>query len=155
MTEVKSTLKVYRQQDLEVKEGRHASGHASKSLVGNEERPSERLSVSLATFEPGKYVPLHWHLIEQVNYVVSGRATLTDIEGKSYDVGPGSYLYISPGIGSAHSWQVIERLEVIAVRGTTSREKNIQFEVDKSTMKSSIDAGYLVKQEGALLKSFY
>jgi quercetin dioxygenase-like cupin family protein len=155
MTELKSTLKVYRQQDLEVKEGRHASGHASKLLVGNEERPSERISVSLATFEPGKYVPLHWHLIEQVNYVVSGRATLTDIEGKSYDVGPGSYLYISPGIGSAHSWQVIERLEVIAVRGTTSREKNIQFEVDKSTMKSSIDAGYLVKQGGALLKSFY
>ena len=40
MKELKSTLKVFREQDLEGKIG-HAPGHLSKLLVGNEEHPSE------------------------------------------------------------------------------------------------------------------
>ena len=84
-----------------------------------------------------------------------GRATLTDVEGKSHDVGPGSVMYISPGIACAHSWKIIERLQLIAIRAETSPEKNIQFEVDTSTMKSSIKFDYLLKQRGAAFKSFY
>lgn len=154
MSELKSTLKVFREQNLEGKQG-HVPGHLSKLLVGNEERPSERLRVSLNVFEPGTAVPLHWHLIEGLYYAISGRATLTDIEGKSHDIGPGSAMYISPGIACAHSWQIKERLQLIAIRAETSPEKNIQFEVDKSTMKSSIKFDYLLKQGGAAFKSFY
>ena len=154
MKELKSTLKVFREQDLEGKVG-HAPGHLSKLLVGNEERPSERLRVSLNVFEPGTAVPLHWHLIEGLYYAISGRATLTDIEGKSHDIGPGSVMYISPGIACAHSWQIKERLQLIAIRAETRPEKNIQFEVDKSSMKSSISFDDLTKGGGALFKSFY
>ena len=133
MKELKSTLKVYREQDLEGKVG-HAPGHLSKLLIGNEERPSERLRVSINNFEAGTLIPLHWHLIEGLYYAISGRATLTDVEGKSYEIGPGSVMYISPGIACAHSWQIKERLQLMAIRAETKPEKNIQFEIDQSSI---------------------
>jgi len=100
-------------------------------------------------------VPPHWHLIEGLYYAISGRATLTEIEGKGHEIGPGSVMYISPGIACALLWKIKERLQLIAIRAETSPEKNIQFEVDTSTMKSSIRFDYLLKQRGAAFKSFY
>jgi quercetin dioxygenase-like cupin family protein len=154
MAELKSTLKVFNEAEVEGKEG-HVKGHINKILAGNEEHPSERLRISLNVFEPGTSVPLHWHLIEGLYYAISGRAVLTDIEGKTYDIGPGSVMYISPGIACAHSWHIKERLQLIAMRAETSPQKNIQFEVDPKTKTSSVKFGYLTKQGGAAFKSFY
>jgi quercetin dioxygenase-like cupin family protein len=154
MAKLKSTLKVYNADDLKGKEG-HGKGHVQKVLVGNDERPSERLRASLNTFEPGTYIPLHWHPIEGIYCCIAGRAILKDVEGKSYEIVPPKFIYISPGIACAHEWEVKEKLQLIAVRATTAPEKNIQFTVDKSNMRSFIEFDYLVEQAGASFKSFY
>ena len=154
MNKVKTTLKVFKEADVKGKVGR-GEGHITKVLLGNKERPTERLYPTLNTFEPGTHIPLHWHPVEALYYAIAGRAVVKDIEGNSYDIGPGSFIYISPGIACSHEWEVKERLQLIAVRATTAPEKNIQFTVDRSTLQSSIDFDFLVQQGGASFKSFY
>ena len=58
--------------------------------------------------KPGALEELHWHPIESFYFVISGHATVRDIEGKEYEVGPGSFIYASPGIAGAHEWEVKE-----------------------------------------------
>jgi quercetin dioxygenase-like cupin family protein len=154
MEKIKSTLKVFDTAEIKGREG-HGKGHIQKVLLGNEERPTERILASINTFEPGTHINLHWHPIEGLYYCVAGRATITDVEGKGYEIVPGKFMYISPGIACAHEWDVKEKLTLIAVRATNAREKNIQFSVDKANMRSYIDFDYLVRQAGASFKSFY
>jgi mannose-6-phosphate isomerase-like protein (cupin superfamily) len=154
MPQLKSTLKVFNQADLKSKPGPYP-GHTVKMLVGNDEHPTERLRVILPTFDAGLDVPLHWHAVEGLYFIISGRAVLTDIENKSYEIGPGSVIYITPGIASAHEWHVKERMQLIGVRATTSPEKNIQYTVDKSTMRSFVEFDYLIRQGGDAFKSIY
>jgi mannose-6-phosphate isomerase-like protein (cupin superfamily) len=112
--------------------------------------------VRLATFKPGTLEHLHWHLIEVFYYVISGRAIMRDIEGRTYDVGPGSVVYAPPGIAGSHEWDVIEELQLIAVRATTDPERTIQFTVDKKTMGSHIEFDFLMRRGGGeFKKSFY
>ena len=159
MEKLKSTLKVYNEADLE------DSGSGSnvevkgirsrKVLVGNDKRPSERLRVHLNIFKAGSRVPVHWHLIEALYYVISGRAVVEDIEGKKYDIGPGSTVYYPAGIAAAHGWEVKEEMQLISIRATAERTKWIQFSVDKSTMESSIKLDDLLRVMGPQFKSLY
>ena len=152
--ELKSTLRVFNQ--TEVPEGPGiAKGQTIRVLAGTTQHPTERLRVTLASFKPGTHEFLHWHLIEVFYYVISGRAVMKDIEGKSHDIGPGSVVYAPPGLSGSHSWEIKEQLQLIAIRATTDLEKNIQFDVDESTKKSSIEFDYLVKRGGANFKSLY
>jgi mannose-6-phosphate isomerase-like protein (cupin superfamily) len=98
----------------------------------------------LASFKPGTLEHLHWHLTEAFHYVISGRATVRDIEGRTYDVGPGSIIYAPPGIAGSHEWEVKEELKLIAFRATTDPERNLQIWVDRSTRESRIDFDHLV-----------
>ena len=107
--ELKSTLKVFNEADLPAVPG-VTQGQILKQLAGSAEHPSERLTVRLASFKPGTYEELHWHLIEAFYYVISGRAVMTDIEGKTYDIVPGSVVYAPPGIAGSHSWEIKEAL---------------------------------------------
>lgn len=149
--ELKSTLKVYNESDLEAGPG-VVKGQTQKLLIGTDERPGERLRVILASFESGTHEHLHWHLIEAFYYVMSGTAVMTDIEGRQYDIGPGSVIYAPPGIAGSHSWEIKERLQLIAVRATTDPERTIQFTVDKSSKESKIEFDYLISREGAKFK---
>ena len=97
--------------------------------MGNAAHPTERLTVSLVTFQPGTHEKLHWHLIEVFYYVISGRASMTDIEGNEYHLGPGSVIYAGPGIAGSHSWTIKEKLQLIGIRATADAEKTIQFDV--------------------------
>ena len=151
---IKSTLLVFNEADLKAEPGA-AKGITVKNLVGNKERPSDRLSVSLPTIQAGTLEHLHWHLIEAFNYVISGRAIVRDIEGRSYDIGPGSVLYAPPGIGGSHEWEVKEQVQLISPRATTDPERSIQFTVDKNSKVSSIEFEYLVRRGGGKFKSFY
>ena len=81
MKELKSTLKVFDVEEIKGREG-HGKGHVQKVLLGNEDRPSERILASLNTFEPGTHINLHWHPIEGIYYCIAGRAIITDVEGK-------------------------------------------------------------------------
>jgi hypothetical protein len=75
MTQLKSTLRVLNESDLKGNSWLGGGGTV-KVLVGNDERPSERLLVNLASFNPGTHEQLHWHLIEGLYFVISGSAVL-------------------------------------------------------------------------------
>ena len=154
MSELKSTLRVLNEADLDSKPGEHP-GHTGKMLVGNDERPSERLFVNLASLDHGTHTPLHWHLAEGLYYVISGKAVMWDIDGSSYDIRPGCAIYSPPGIVGSHEWDIKERLQLISFRATTDPVKLIQFRVDKSTKESAIELDRLIKHVATNFKSFY
>jgi mannose-6-phosphate isomerase-like protein (cupin superfamily) len=159
VADLKSTLRVFNEVEIDgggSKVGVDVKGIQSrKVLIGNEERATERLRIHLNIFRPGTKVPLHWHLIEAVYYVIRGRAVMEDIEGKSHEIGPGGVVYYPAGIAGAHSWEIKEEMELISVRATTEREKLIQFSVDKSTKESTIKFDDLLRCGGAQFKSLY
>ena len=140
---VTSTLRVFNEADLP-KGGGVVSGQSQKQLAGSAENPTERITVRLASFEKGTHEPLHWHLVEVFYYVISGRATMKDIEGKTYEIGPGTVIYGPPGIEGSHSWKVTEPLTLIAVRATTDPARTVQFTVDPSTLESKMALEHLV-----------
>lgn len=154
MAKLKSTLEVFNAADVKKGSG-VVKGQAITGLRGTKERPSERIFAGLAQFVAGTHEPVHWHPTEVFYYVISGRAVMKDIEGKTHDLGPGSTVYAPAGIAGAHDWDIKEALQLIAFRATTDPEKIIQFTVDEKTKESSIPYDYLIKQGGARFKSFY
>ena len=154
-SELKSTLKIFNEADIEAR-GSIVKGQAAKRLVGSPEHPTERLTVSLVTFEPGIVEGLHWHLVEVFYYVISGRAVVRDIEGKGRDVGPGTVIYAPAGIAGSHEWEIKEKLQLIGVRATADPEKRMQFQVDRVTKTSSIELNILTELfNGSEFKSLY
>lgn len=153
--ELKSTIKVTNEADVKPATG-VVSGQSVKWLVGaGGGIPSERITVILASFKPGTYEELHWHLIEGVYYVISGRAIMKDIEGKTYNLKPGSVVYAPPGFTASHSWDIKEPLQLICVRATTDPETLFQFTVDKDK-RSSVEFNQLNRRGAAnFRKSLY
>ena len=80
---------------------------------------------------------------------------MRDIEGKEYEVGPGSFIYAPPGIAGAHEWEVKEGLELISFRASTESVRKLQFSVDKKTKRSYIDLDELARRGGVSFKSHY
>jgi len=151
---VKSTLEVINAAGLKSHAG-VCKGQTTKQLVGFAELPTDRIRASLATYDAGAVEELHWHPIEAFYFVISGHATVRDVEGKEYEVGPGSFIYAQPGIAGAHEWEVKEALQIIAVRATTEPDRKLQFTVDKKTRRSYIDLDELAKRGGVSFKSHY
>ena len=77
---------------------------------------------------------------------------MTDIEGKTYDIGPGSFVYAPPGIAGAHSWDIKEPLKLLGIRATTDPERTIQFDVDPVTRSSSVPVDHLAKRQAIEFK---
>jgi quercetin dioxygenase-like cupin family protein len=152
--ELKSTLKVIDQAGVKSQAG-VTEGQTMKRLVGCPEVPTDRIRVGFASYEAGTIEQLHWHPIEAFYYVISGHATVRDIEGREHDVGPGTAIYAPPGIAGAHEWEVKESLTLLAVRATTESERKMQFTVDKKTKRSYIDLDELIKRGGVSFKSHY
>ncbi len=153
--ELNSTLKVFHAADVPAGPG-IVPGLSLRRLVGDRNHPTERIMVSLGTFKPGTIEHLHWHLIEGVYFVISGRAVMTDIEGKTYDIRSGTIIYAPPGIAGSHSWEIKEPLQLISIRATADPERTIQFTVNPSTMESNIEYDYLVNRQATdLKKSLY
>ena len=154
MPELKSTLLVFNETQLKSKEGPHDK-LTQKRLIGNDERPTERLFMNLNTLKVGTHVALHWHPTEALYYVISGRALMEDIEGSTCEICAGSVIYAKAGIASAHEWTVTEEMQILVIRATKDPERLLQFIVDKKTKKSTIDFDALVKHGGAEFKSMY
>ena len=152
--ELNSTLKVFNENTVPDQAG-IVEGQVFKILVGNDEHPTEKIFAGLASFEPGTHEHLHWHPIEVFYYVISGTGVMHDIEGNKHDLAAGSTVYAPAGIAGAHSWEVIEPLQLIAVRATNEPEKMIQFTVDPESKASSIDFDFLMRQGADHFKSFY
>ena len=95
------------------------------------------------------------HLIAY-HYIVAGRGIVRDIEGNSYQVGPGDVVYGPPGMRGAHEWEVPEMLQLLTIKATNAPERAIQFNIDRATMESRAELGYLVERGAADMKeSFY
>ena len=144
--EIKSTLRVYNAAEVRSVQG-VTKGQTQQQLLGNAEHPSERLIVRLVSFVPGTYEKLHWHLIEAFYYVISGRAIMKDIEGNTHEIKAGSVVYAPPGIAASHSWEIIEQLQLMSIRGTTDTGKTIQFDVNPQTMESSVSLDHLLNRQ--------
>ena len=77
---------------------------------------------------------------------------MTDIEGKTYDIGPGSVIYAPPGIASSHSWEIKEQLQLISFRATTDSEKTISFDVDSIYQAIERPLDHLEKRQATNFK---
>lgn len=152
--EVKSTLVVFNEAQLKAQPG-VTEGQTVKPLVGNPEHPTDRIRVALASYRPNTVEALHWHPIEAFYYVISGHATVRDIEGREYEAGPGTVIYAPAGIAGSHEWEAKEGLQLLAVRATTESVRKMQFTVDKKTKRSYIDLEELIKRGGVSFKSHY
>ena len=153
--EVKSTLRVVNETEVQGRRG-VTEGQTYKRLVGCPEVVStDRVRLGRASYKPGTYEQLHWHPIEACYYVISGHATVRDIEGREYEVGPGAIIYAPPGIAGAHEWEVKEGLELLDIRATTETNRKMQFTVDKETRRSYIDLEDLAYRDAISFKSHY
>jgi mannose-6-phosphate isomerase-like protein (cupin superfamily) len=152
--EVKSTLKVFSTADIKSQHGM-AKGHTIKPLVGIADLPTDRIRTTLADYEPNSLEELHWHPIEAFYYVISGHGIVRDLEGKEYDVGPGTAIYAPAGLAGAHEWQAKDNLQLIAFRGTAESDRKLQFTVDKKTKRSYVDLDDLIRGGGVSFKSHY
>jgi mannose-6-phosphate isomerase-like protein (cupin superfamily) len=148
---LQTTLRIFNEAEVPWGPG-IVEGQSFKRIAGGEKTPTERIMVGLASFKAGTLEHLHWHLIEVFYFVMSGRAVMTDIEGKTYDIGPGSVVYAPPGIAGSHEWDIKEPLQLISIRASTDPEKNIQFTVDKKTLQSSIDFEYMERRGAVKIK---
>ncbi|HET7597577.1 MAG TPA: cupin domain-containing protein [Burkholderiales bacterium] len=153
--QLKATLRVLNEADYQGQRG-VTEGQTYKRLVGwPEVQATDRVRIGRASYLPGTYEQLHWHPIEACYYVISGHATVRDVEGREYEVSAGSIIYAPPGIAGAHEWEVKEALELIDIRATNETNRKMQFTVDKKTMCSYIDVDELEKREGISFKSHY
>lgn len=55
--------------------------------------PKTKGPTGFAKFPPKYRIPTHWHSYAEYVTVISGKATLT-LDGKPYELGPGSYVVI-------------------------------------------------------------
>ena len=153
--EVKSTLKVIDQTDCPGRRG-VTDGQTYQRMIGCPEIvETDRVRLGRATYKPGTYEQLHWHPIEACYYVISGHATVRNIEGEEFEVGPGSMIYAPAGIAGAHEWEVKESLELLDIRATTETNRKIQYTVDKETKRSYIDVEDLAYRDAISFKSHY
>jgi len=153
--EVKSTLRVISEKDCAGRRG-VTDGQTYQRLIGWPEiQQTDRVRIGRATYKPGTYEQLHWHPIEACYYVISGHATVRDVEGNEYEVSAGSMIYAPPGIAGAHEWEVKESLELLDIRATNETNRKIQYTVDKKTMRSYIDVQDLEYREAISFKSHY
>jgi mannose-6-phosphate isomerase-like protein (cupin superfamily) len=152
---VKSTLKVINQKNYKGRRG-VTDGQTYQRLVGwPEVFMTDRVRLGRATYKPGTYEQLHWHPIEACYYVISGHATVRDINGKQYPVSAGSIIYAPAGIAGAHEWEVKESLELLDIRATNETNRKIQYTVDKKSKRSFIDLKDLAYREAISFKSHY
>ena len=149
--ELKSTLRVFNEADLPPGGG-VVAGQSQKQLAGSKNNPTERITVRLANFETGTHEPLHWHMVEVFYYVISGKAVVKDIEGKTYEAGPGTVIYGPPGIAGSHSWEVTEPMQLLAVRATADQKRTFQLTVDPETLESRLSYEHLAFREALEFK---
>ena len=152
---VKSTLRVINQKRYKGRRG-VTDGQTYQRLAGWPECfTTDRVRIGRATYKPGTYEQLHWHPIEACYYVIAGHATVRNVAGEEFEVGPGSMIYAPPGIAGAHEWEVKEHLELLDIRATNETNRKIQYTVDKKTMRSYIDVEDLAYREAISFKSHY
>lgn len=153
--DVKSTLHVIHQDDVPGRRGVVDGQQYQRILGAPESVATERIAVGRAVYKPGTYEQLHWHTIEACYYIISGHATVRNLHGEEFEVGPGSLIYAPAGIAGAHEWEVKEALELLDIRATPEKDRKLQLTVDKETKRSFVDLRDLAYRDAISFKSHY
>jgi hypothetical protein len=124
--QLKTTLNFQQVQDLKAVPGQAGKGHTVRRLVGGKVTPTEQVEYLWHEYEQGVREPLHWHIHEMAYYIVSGKAVLRDIRGKTHDLAPVTLVYAPAGISGAHSFEAKTKLEML--------ELDVYAEIDGPSM---------------------
>jgi len=100
--ERKSTLRVLDLKDAPFQQPR--PGYRRKVLC-DESTPTDSLISGFIVMDPGEELDLHYHDIEELQFIVYGDGVVGDIDGEEHPVSAGSFLYCPPGINGAHSFK--------------------------------------------------
>jgi len=68
----------------------------TKQLVLGSDEGVPNFSFRVFTLEPGGHSPHHSHEVEHLNFILSGRGTLTDGDGNANPLGAGEFAFVPP-----------------------------------------------------------
>lgn len=145
--QLKTTLNFQQVQDVKAQPGQAGKGHMVKRLIGGHVTPTERVEYLWNEYEIGVREPLHWHLTEMAYYVVSGKAVLRDIRGKTYELTPDTLVYAPAGIAGSHSFEAKTKLEMLELNVYAGIDgPNMPWIlVDEKTKMSTIEFDNILK----------
>jgi mannose-6-phosphate isomerase-like protein (cupin superfamily) len=101
------------QRDAEVartEAGPHEGGGATTAYSFFKDTPNLRLVFRKRALKPGSAIGYHEQKEDEIYYVLSGRGVMT-IDGKSFDVGPGTAVLTRPG--SSHGLKQTGREDLV------------------------------------------
>ena len=77
-----------------------------RTIICDSETPTTHLVAGVVELlEPGCIINMHYHSVEELQYIVSGSGVVRDGEGNEYPVSPGTSVYCAPGAQGAHEFQ--------------------------------------------------
>ncbi len=91
---------------MELKDARFTQprpGMRRKVLV-DEQTPTNSLISGFIVLDPGAKIPLHYHDIEELQFIVYGYGTIRDIDGTERPARAGTFLYCPSGPNGAHEF---------------------------------------------------
>lgn len=92
----------------------HQNGSLSKMLVRPENSGSRQIDFRLSSYLPNGSVKQHAHTTEeQLWYILEGEALLT-LDGDTHVVGPGTVIYMPPGVEHALENTGLQNLVFVA-----------------------------------------
>src|SRR4051812_25680783 len=96
-----------RKDERRVRQARYG-GAQVETIADPAMAPLEKMRVGMSTIAAGTKVAFHYHSIEAVEILLSGRAIVLDASGQRLELGPGDAAVFAPGPESAHAWEHLE-----------------------------------------------
>lgn len=99
-----SAFVIIRPEERRVVQGKFAG--TKRQIICDERTPTETLvSGVVHVIQPGGKVPLHYHHIEEFQFIVSGNAIARDAQGNEYPIQTGTAIYCGAGPEGAHEYE--------------------------------------------------
>jgi len=73
-------------------------------IIGGEQGPTEQAYLSHYVLCPGQTLEVHYHSLEEVQYILFGHGLVTAASGEQHRVGPGSVVYCGSGPDGGHGF---------------------------------------------------
>jgi quercetin dioxygenase-like cupin family protein len=76
-------------------------------VIADAATPLKTQRCGVSTLTPGTIEAFHYHSVEAIEYIISGRAIVRDLSLQTIELGPGDAILFPPGPDSAHEWQIL------------------------------------------------
>ena len=90
-------------------------GRYGETIVGGDQRPTEHVYVSHFVLCPNETLNVHYHGLEEVQYVVFGTGIVTDSVGEERQIWPGSVVYCGSGPEGAHGFKNLGNVPLVLI----------------------------------------